>query len=339
MNIKLKKKIIDLLCFCRMDLLFRAINKNKLLIVTYHGVYEELDDNVDLFTHLHVDVFRKHLGFIESNYNVISLSDLINHLVENRALPKKSVLITFDDGFRNNYEIAYPVLRELNFPAVIFLTTDFIGSERLLWFDELFLILRQLIRGGFVLNDVFSKFGVSVPSVTLETAYTIISSQFKKMPNPERIKGIAELNRLVNISADPIYDHFKLLSWEQVQQMKSSGLIEFGVHTANHRILSSLSDDEFESELIASKGRMEEKLNCEVTSFCYPNGIRDVDFFDFHEKYLSAGGYHCAFSTEEELNRTDCNRYRLGRLSIGSDITSNLNFLKLNASGFLSLFR
>ncbi len=108
--------------------------------------------------------------------------------------------------------------------------------------------------------------------------------------------------------------------------MKSSGLIEFGVHTANHRILSSLSENELESELIAPKNEIENILNCEITSFCYPNGIRDVDFFDSHEKYLASGGYQCAFSTEEELNDTGCNRYRLGRLSIGSDITSDLNF-------------
>ena len=306
MNIELKKKIIKTLCTLRVDAFCRTLNRDRLLVVTYHGIYNKLsDDGLSLFTHLHVDLFRQHLQFLEKHYNVIS----------------------------------YPILQELNQPAVIFLTTDYVGTENLLWFDELYLLLRQFEKVKYDLNVVFLGLDEICRTEGTGAMYKIVSEQFKKMSNIERARKIFELKKLVDISLDPFFDHFKLLNWNQIQEMQSSGLVEFGVHTANHRILSGLAEDELEMELVDPKAKLEDKLNCEIISFCYPNGIPDVDFFSSHEGYLASNGYLCAFSTQEELNSRDCNPYRLGRLAIGSDITSDMNFFRLNVSGLLSLFR
>lgn len=335
MNYSLKKKISETLCFFRADYLFRFLNRNKLLIVTYHGVFSDNKYDSGLFTHIHIDLFREHVSFLKENYNIITVSDLTDAISNRKKLPPYSALITFDDGFENNYDLAFPILQELRLPASIFLTVDYIGTKNLLWFDELFLILRQAVKCNIDPRKISHSLSNTCYSLEMGTLYRIVSQQYKKMTNAERVRKISDLKKLVDICYDPLHDQFKLLSWEQVREMKSSGLVEFGVHTATHRILSGLSDTEFEAEIIKPKKTLESKLSCEMTSFCYPNGTPDVDFYSTHEEFLASNGYLCSFSTQEKLNPDGYNPYRLCRMSIGNDVTSDINFFKLNVSGLL----
>ena len=122
-------------------------------------------------------------------------------------------------------------------------------------------------------------------------------------------------------------------------EMKESGLIDFGVHTANHRIVSELSKDEWEKEIVEPKAKLSQILDCEISSFCYPNGIPGKDFSRDHEDYLNKTGYICAFSTEESLNSRNDDPFCLGRIPTGNDMTSDRDFFSLNASGFIGTMK
>jgi peptidoglycan/xylan/chitin deacetylase (PgdA/CDA1 family) len=100
---------------------------NKLRVLMYHKVHVNRRD------YLTVDVqqLREQLVFLQKNYSIIRLSDLIAHIQQGQELPEKALLITFDDGYLNNYELAYPVFKELNIPFSIFLVADFIGKKHL----------------------------------------------------------------------------------------------------------------------------------------------------------------------------------------------------------------
>jgi len=329
-----KKNICKFLCFIGADRLFRSINKKKLLIIAYHSICER-DNCPSLFTHLPVDIFRNHLIFLRKHYNIISLNDLISIRIGEKPIPKRAALITFDDGFMNNYKNAFQLLKEFNTPAVIFLVTNYIGSNELLWFDDLYLLLGNAYSNGVSIREIEKIFyKENLPAKNTSQLYSIISLMLKYTSPEERSKKIEELRNKVGPYNGTVAENFKLLNWEQIHEMKNSGLIEFGVHTATHRIFSQLSENEWEKEIIAPKKLISNKLNCNTSAFCYPNGIPDVDFTFLQEEYLKRAGFVCSFCTGEWLNSWDGNFFRLGRKSAGNDLTSSLHYFRMNTSGF-----
>ncbi|MEN8140609.1 MAG: polysaccharide deacetylase family protein [Thermodesulfobacteriota bacterium] len=333
---KVKIMLAWVLCKLGVDSLWRYFNRNRLLIITYHGVYDKFDRQaIPLFTHLNANLFRSHLQFLSKHYQLISLSELVGCIKEGRPWPEGAALITFDDGFRNNYDVAFSVLQEFEVPAAIFLTVGFIGTERLLWFDELFLMLCQSLPSEDTWGEVAACLGRLPTSKSVEEQYPIFSEMFKGLPNDERLERLARLRKRLPAEESSLRDNFKMLTWEQVLEMKSSGLVEFGVHTATHRIVSGLCPDELEGEVVEPKKKMEGRLNCKVETFCYPNGIPDVDFLSQHEEFLMENGYQCAFSTKEGINPASARVSRLARIPVGSDITGDLPFFRLKTSGVL----
>ncbi len=323
-----------------LDKLFRQLNKNNLLILEYHGVCRR-EDCPPLFTQLPSDLFRDQLQFLAKNYNIISLDEVISCLREKKPFPKRSALVTFDDGYMNNYKVAFPLLKEFNIPATIFLTVDFMGSNNMLWFDELFLLVKQALSKEIDISVLAEIFDIRLSESTPATLYPTLSNALKKLAPEERFKRISALKEKMPLSSDDaMAENLKLLSWKQIREMSLSGLISFGVHTATHRILIELaSKQEFEREILRPKHKLSQKLGCEILSFCYPNGIPDIDFTDLHVKYLKQANYLCAFTGEQILNSPGGDPFRLGRKLVGNDITSELSFFSLNLAGFFDPIR
>lgn len=328
-----KTILASVLCKIGVDAFYRHINRGRLLIVTYHGVYDSFDkESLPLFTHLHVELFKAHLNFLKKNYSVISLSDLIACLSEGKQWPEKAALITFDDGFENNYKVAYPVLKELGLPATIFLPVDFVGTDKILWFDEFFLLLDSLLKEPSCDSILYDCFGQFPDSFSLENLYSLFVNILKRLPLEERENKLAYLRENVNYKDKKMINQFRILNWDQIKEMSNYGNIEFGVHTATHRIVSEINTRELYEEIVEPKNKMEKIIGSNIISFSFPNGIPDVDFEVEHEKFLDSYGYLCAFSTDEVLNSRDVNAFRFGRIAVGSDVTSDINFFRLNVA-------
>ena len=217
---------------------------------------------------------------------------------------------------------------------------NFIGTEKLLWFDKLFLSLKAAITSGVTQDEIIIFFDIKLTSqdYTVKDLYPAISNKLKKTSLTNRENIINSFKKSYSLYEYDVPEQFKMLSWQQVKEMKQSGLVDFAIHTATHRMLTEIPDNELEQEIIKPKQQLEEILQDQVYSFTYPNGIPERDFTKFHEEYLRKAGFLCAFSTEEILNHPNRNVFRLGRKPAGNDITSNLNFFRLNTSGFTELF-
>ncbi len=332
----MNKVFANLLSRSYVDSVFRTLNKKKLLIIAYHGICPG-DNCPPLFTHLPLDIFQRQLQFLKNNYDIISLKELQRCLEEKKAFPERAALLTFDDGFMNNYEYAFPLLKKYNFPAIIFLTVDYIGTKKLLWFDEVYLLIKQALASApYILEDIM---GQKLTTYDVSDIYPLFSGKLKRLRYEECQNKISELKSRIDVDFDSVGSNFRLLGWEQVIEMKKSGLIDFGVHTANHRILSELSVDEWEKEIVEPKEKLTRILDSEIRSFCYPNGIPGKDFTGDHEAYLRSSGYLCAFSTEESLNSLNDNPFCLRRIPAGNDMTSDRNFFRLNTSGFIGTLK
>ncbi|MFQ5675648.1 MAG: polysaccharide deacetylase family protein [bacterium] len=250
-------------------------------------------------------------------------------------MPERSALITFDDGLRNNYDVAFPVLAEHSIPAAIFLATEFVDSERFFWFDELYFLLREAIKRRASLSDLNLDLPCKLNTADLAGLYMEVVQAMKTMAQFDMEKRLNILRREFEFDKKSLVDDFGVLSWSQVREMNSSGLIEFGVHTANHRILQHLARDEWEKELGEPRQMLSRVLGKEVLSFCYPNGRPGIDFEAVHVDYLRRCGYHLAFTTQARLhNSLHDDWLQIARIPAGHDFTSDPHFFRINTSGF-----
>jgi len=340
MNEGVKKIIAKSLCSLGGDAALRTINKHKVLVLTYHGVYRRSQAPIPLFTHLSDDLFRWQLQFLKDHYHILSMTEFVARLKAGADFPERSALITFDDGFRNNYDVAFPVLKELGVPATIFLTVDFIGKLKMLWFDKLFLLLKRYLLTGTSLGQIHHQLVEQKEVTNLHDLYEVATALYKTMSDAEKNERLDALTAESDLSEDPLAAQFMLMSWENVTEMFKSGLVDFGVHTATHRILRGLVAEEYSREIDVPRKTLSKRLGREVSTFSYPNGIPDRDFFTEHEDYLKRCGYSCAFSTRVALNdMTTGGRYRLNRIAIGNDLTSDRHLFPLRIAGLAAAGR
>jgi peptidoglycan/xylan/chitin deacetylase (PgdA/CDA1 family) len=319
------------------DAVLRQINDARLLVIMYHGVTAS-PEYPQVWTQLGEERFKAHLEFLRDHYVFISLSDLERAIRTGNSLPHRSALITFDDGLRNNYSVAFPILRHMGIPAVIFLTVDLIGTDQVLWVDELYWMLIYAMHfppclGGEAAQRYFQA------GRKWET-YQIIVEQLKTSGVVHRKQVMDELRHSISLSDRHWLTDFGFLSWDQVRTMKRSGIIDFGVHTSTHQILIDLQPEEWECEMSHPKTKIEKEIGSKVFSFCFPNGRPGLDFKQEHIDFLAKSGYMCAFTTEARL--FDLSRdspFQIGRIPAGNDFTSEMGYFRLSTSGALQGFR
>jgi peptidoglycan/xylan/chitin deacetylase (PgdA/CDA1 family) len=334
----LKHICLSFLVKLKIDSLFRYLNRQKLVIVMYHGVSRGTH-HPPLWTQLPQSQFRRQLLFLKAHYNFLSLPDFIDILRFKKDFPPRSALLTFDDGLQNNYTVAYPVLKELQIPAAIFLTINFIDTSKMFWFDELFLILREALQRGSELPHFPGSPQPSNGIEQLPSIYSYIVQEMKHLSSADRNAWLDQLRALSDVNLSDHMEDFGMLTWDQVFEMRASGLVDFGVHTASHAILSHLAISEWEKEMLQPRLQLSAKLQEEIVSFCYPNGRPGLDFSSQHQDFLKEHGYVCAFSTQSDLYGSTMDRYQIGRIPVGHDLTSELKYFSLNCSGALNLLR
>lgn len=329
----LKGIVCNLLIRLKVDALLRSLNKKKLVVVMYHGVSKRNYDP-PVWTQLPADVFRRQVQYLKSHYKIVSLSEAIGSLSDSRNLPERSVLITFDDGLKNNHSVAFPILKEYGVPGTVFLTVEMVGTEELLWVDELYLLLRKGVQ-----RELVDPEGCSISSgiLTKERVWDVYFNaveRLKRASDDVKKMYMEALRRQVGIDRREFLDDFGMLDWDQVREMKESGLVEFGVHTAYHRILTSLKEEDWAKEIKRPLDRLSMILGGEARAFCYPNGRPGVDFTEAHVRYLRECGYSCAFTTDPSLfDPIRGDAMRIGRIPAGNDFTSQDSYFRLAVSG------
>lgn len=261
----------------------------KAHILAYHRV-ADLNSDPQLLS-VAPRHFAEHLQHVSENYHPVSLVELGRALIE-RRIPRHAIVITFDDGYADNFWNARPLLEKYNVPATVFVTTGYVGEDREFWCDELgkLLLLPEKLPESLELSingefykwslheagktgDQDRKWNVTMkisPSPRLE-AYKDIHRLLRPLEDEEQQKILAELAIWAGISrnARPGY---QALNPSELIKLMDNGLIEIGSHTITHPVLSALSPDKQRTEIFQSKRYLEEILGCPVSSFSYPYG-------------------------------------------------------------------
>ena len=254
------------------------------LILSYHRVIEKWDRALDYSQPgmvVTAQTFDRQLSFLKDHFDVLSLGSLLQNGKGDRLAGRPRCVITFDDGWRDNYDLAFPILRKHAIPATVFVTTDFIGTERAFWHTELSWVLMHMEPQVLRDETVFRAWPTPVRHYLRRLASTgQVRSAHDVDPVIETIKAMCDektieeliqgLSRAMGVSK-PLFPERRLfLDWDQVGEMAASGM-EIGSHGCTHRILTRLPVEEANEELVRSKAVIERRVGREVQHFAFPN--------------------------------------------------------------------
>lgn len=210
-------------------------------------------------------------------------------------------MITFDDGYRDNYDIAYPILRSQGVQGVFFLVTSMVGSCELPWWDHIAHLLKTAQRRRFMLHFPVDSI-VDIDKNGLTESMRAILKIYKTPHNsdPERfIRELAEEAKGEKLPGMPR----RFLSWDEAREMAKGGMA-IGSHTHSHRVLSQLGPDQECEELSKSRRILKEQLGIDADVLAYPVGARS-SFTHRTQQLAQDVGYRAAFSYYGGTNRQE----------------------------------
>lgn len=328
-----KKTAFGVMTGCGVHLFARHRHAHELLILAYHGIVPAREATLPSWLLLPVESFDKQLRYLTSHYEIVPLADAVRRLMAGEKFERPTACLTFDDGYRNNLTHALPLLEKYRAPATIFLATGFIGNARIHWTPQLERVILCSQEKTLDLTDLsLGRFDLRLHRLLARAELTAKLYRMQDEPRDATLREI--FKRLGPVDDD--YSNFVALSWDEVRQMHAGGLVSFGGHTVEHRVIFALSDSIAEYEIVGSMREIERQLGTPPLLFAYPNGTYD-DFSNRAKQLAKRSGAIAAVSTVEGLNSPATDRYELRRISVGSAMP--MSEFKLATSGMLPQMR
>jgi peptidoglycan/xylan/chitin deacetylase (PgdA/CDA1 family) len=293
--------------------------QKDLRILAYHRVMplpdpDRFDFDLELISTT-PERFRAQMLHLKQHFLPLRLSDVAAALDANDSLPPDAVVVTFDDGYDDNYRIAYPILRELGIPATFFVSTGHIDSGKPFGYDWLVHMILLTTATRLVLPEL----GMDVPMPSdRDLRRSLAGTVLQKMKSIDAIAQETMVKRLeqewqMSSSARP--EDCRPMTWSQLREMHAAGF-EIGSHGVHHRMLAKLPRDRMKDEVQQSKTTLERELDAPASLMSYPVGgdrAFDVDVMNATREagfllatcYISGTNPHPA-----------SNRYALCRLPV-----------------------
>lgn len=309
--------LAELLYLLRMTEIMRLFNSNKTIILMYHGVSNKNFSRLENFDGKHVDVnkFSWQMQHVKSRYNILSLREYVTLLKNKRKIPRNSLIITFDDGYKNFYHNVYSILKKHNFPATIFPIADFIGSKKVGWFDQVEHLISNTTEKKFEFRLDNKKITYLLNGRNNRVRAIIeMKDLIKKLDKNKQNEVLKTIKMKLNV--DQRYpDNYKYITWEQLEEI-SNNKIEVGGHTRYHDLLTTLSDVELKEDLHFCRRLFKKKLNIVLDLFAYPKGDHDERV----KNILKQNRFICAVTTIDGVNGRETDLFALKRVGINNHI-------------------
>jgi peptidoglycan/xylan/chitin deacetylase (PgdA/CDA1 family) len=290
----------------------------KLVILLYHRILPCPFPN-PLGTLVSVENFQKQLLFLKKNYRIISLSQALNN--SENAKSGIKIVITFDDGYADNFQYAFPILKDLNISACFFLATDYIGKGTPIWDWKLHLMLRSSRNNVVLKDDLNNKLIEREDYKANESQFLWKLINFLKYLSPEdRSMYLEEFNNQLNVT-NINYEEDRCLTWDETRKMQEEGM-EFGSHGASHTSLRDLTQEKIDHELNESWKIISSELNPKNKYFALPFGS-NADFRQSTITSIRDSGYNNCL-----LNVKGVNSSRSGQFSLKRKVVMDSSSLK-----------
>ena len=271
------------------------------VIVNFHQLFKDNESFIQKgpSVHTHVDVFEEMIENLTLRFKPISLDYLVSTLQDEKPLEEDSLVITFDDGYLNNYQYAMPILKKYDIRATLFIATGFINTNKMLPMDRIDYALRNTRKKHYLSNLLDNK------------NYSIEDREDKARVNillGNKIKGV--FSKDLNAIFDQLYNELGvveesntnrlMLNWKEVNEMISNN-IDIGSHAVSHVCLTRIPDNQAIAELEESRKTIFSNTSYTANHFAFPNGMKE----DFNDELRNAAkliGYNSVCSVERGIN-------------------------------------
>ncbi len=244
-----------------------------LRILAYHRVcdHSQCNDNDISLISANEEQFEWQVKHVNKNYDLISFDDLKDVVNGKIKTPQRPVIITFDDGFLDNYKNAYPVLKKHRAKATFFVSTGYIGTKDNFWFNQVYRSFQNPANKQALIEDLKIDIQFSEDKIQRqEEIYNIIEA-LKKCPNNQRLQHVEYI--MEHYPSRNFDETLNLpMNWEQLREMSDNSM-EIASHTITHPILSNLTEKELIEEIHESKYVIEKMCNRSVSAIAYPVGM------------------------------------------------------------------
>jgi peptidoglycan/xylan/chitin deacetylase (PgdA/CDA1 family) len=316
--------------------------RNRAVVLMYHRVIDR-EDRHKAYSHpgiiVETPTFEEHLRFLRKHFHVASLGEFRGQMMSGRPFARRTCLITFDDGWQDNYTHAFPLLAKHELPATVFLTSGFVGGGRSFWQESLahslFVALGAeddaTVRAR---GKILAKLGLDasslLPDESGKAGIKENVSRAKNFPEQEREVLVEEARRLADGQSSPAEHIDSFLTWANVREMAAGGL-DFGSHTVNHQLLTTIPSERVQEEVRGSRRAIEKELGKEIIAFSYPNGNCDAE----SRRIVVDNGFDLAFGTEPGLVASGDDRFTIKRINIHQGAAASVPLLMATIVGIL----
>lgn len=299
-----------------------------LSILTYHHVCEpgpdyRFDPDVADVT---PDQFRRQMELVKRHFTAIGVDELLAGL-DGAALPPNPCLITFDDGYRSNLEVALPILRDLGLRAVFFVATSFVGERRLYWWDHLAYIVAATRRPRLELAYPRRLVLDLTDRVRARAALVgIIKDEHgldvgRYLDEVAAAAGVAWSRDIERALADEL-----IMTWDEVRRMRDAGM-DIESHSRHHRVLQTLDAHGLRDELEGSRADLARELGQPSRVIAYPVG-RTIAPYPKVRAAVEAAGYRCGLTNASGVvplwRRRRLDRLDVARMAVDRDLSDDM---------------
>lgn len=301
----------------------RSALSHGLRILAYHRVLEsEQPEGFSFDTDLisaSADGFRAQMEFIRRDFQPMRFDEVLSCIDADRRLPKGAILVTFDDGYDDNYRVAFPILRELGMSAMFFVSTGHIDSGKPFAYDWIvhMLCTTDASRLQAPELDIDWELADTLPGRRAQASQLL--DRLKALEDAGQAALVARLESDWGIPRSGGHPHCRPMDWEQLREMHRAGM-EIGSHGVGHKMLAKLPKSQMAEEILGSKSTLERMLDAEAYVLSYPVGGRDAFDTDTVE-VVRAAGFRMACSYVAGTSVVEPgSRYSMRRLPVERDM-------------------
>lgn len=300
------------------------LRRPALLALTYHRIGSAAGCEYDAGVYsAHADSFCEQVDFLRRHYPVLTLDEALAALKRPSGLRTSSILLTFDDGYRDNYSVAFPLLKSMGVQATFFLPTCLVGTNALAWWDQIAYTVRHARRYRFRVAENMQE--IDLTRMNADQAIMRILRWFKS-DGPARpaalVTAVAAAcdGPVRQCAPDP-----QFVSWEEAKEMLEGGMA-LGSHTHSHRLLGRLTPEEQMEDVVQSRDVFRQKLGVAPRVIALPCGSSSLET----PSILARAGYEAAFTTRCGVNLPEVwNFYSLRRIPVDRNTTLPLFRLRV----------
>lgn len=262
-------------------------------VLAYHRVLESSDPQGFSFDpeliSASADAFREQMRHLKANFVPMRFDEALDRLERGKPLPEGAALVTFDDGYDDNYRVAFPILRELGMSAMFFVSTGHIDSGRPYAYDWLVHMLCSATAGARVrVPELDIDWEVEATLADRRRQAADLLYRVKLLDDEDQAALVARLEDAWGIPRAAGHPDCRPMSWDQLREMQRGGM-EIGSHGVDHRMLAKLSPERMVAEVRDSKRALERELGVPARVISYPVGGPDAFNHDTVEAVRAAG--------------------------------------------------